>query len=348
MIGGLLADRVDRRRLLVSMQILQGALSFGLAVVAWTSHPSHVLIVGASCSRSASPTRSARPGLSAILPTLVPPRRPHRRGRAHVGADEPLARDRPGDRRAHLSSRSKPGPVFAINAVTYVFAVIGLVWARYPRYAAAPESPRAVEHRLLSGVRIARADPVIRYVLLTLFTFSFFSVTFVGIMPLVARVQPRHQVDERCRTACCTRPSGSAPRSGAFTVGIGASRNGRRSRCCGPGFIAFAIALAAFGLVRNVPGAFVGRGRARLHVLPRHHVPVDDPPEAAARRTTRTGHGAVDHGLRRHGAARASWSRARSPSRTRPRCCSSGQSGRWCSRVFSSARSLREKGAPDD
>src|SRR5271156_5560560 len=37
MIGGLLADRVDRRRLLVSMQIVQGVLSFGLAFVAWNS-----------------------------------------------------------------------------------------------------------------------------------------------------------------------------------------------------------------------------------------------------------------------------------------------------------------------
>src|SRR5258706_4409877 len=45
MAGGLLADRVDRRRLLVSLQILQGTLSFALALVAWTSHPSHVLIV---------------------------------------------------------------------------------------------------------------------------------------------------------------------------------------------------------------------------------------------------------------------------------------------------------------
>ncbi len=36
MFGGLLADRVNRRRLLVSMQVVQGVLSFGLAAVAWT------------------------------------------------------------------------------------------------------------------------------------------------------------------------------------------------------------------------------------------------------------------------------------------------------------------------
>src|SRR5258705_3541360 len=44
MTGGLLADRVDRRRLLVTLQIVHGALSVALAGVAWTSHPSTVLI----------------------------------------------------------------------------------------------------------------------------------------------------------------------------------------------------------------------------------------------------------------------------------------------------------------
>ena len=131
--------------------------------------------------------------------------------------------------------------MFAINAVTYVFAVIGLVWARYPRYAARARMLAPVEHRLLSGVRIARADPVIRYVLLTLFSFSFFSVTFVGIMPLVAK----YNLGIRRRassTACCTPPSGSARRSGALTVG---SVLAQRSKVAllRPGFVAFAIAL---------------------------------------------------------------------------------------------------------
>src|SRR5258708_1452912 len=44
MMGGVLADRVDRKRLLVSLQIAQGVLSFGLAFVAWSTHPSTVAV----------------------------------------------------------------------------------------------------------------------------------------------------------------------------------------------------------------------------------------------------------------------------------------------------------------
>ncbi len=155
---------------------------------------------------------------------------------------------------AFLYAWLKAGPVFAINAVTYVFAVIGLVWAHYPRYAAAPGSP-PVEQRLLSGIRIARADPVIRYVLLTLFTFSFFSATFVGIMPLVAKYNLGIQ-ETGVTYGLLYATFGLGAAAGALTVG---SVLAQRSKVAllRPGFVAFAIALAAFGLVRNLAAAFV-------------------------------------------------------------------------------------------
>jgi len=254
MIGGLLADRVDRRRLLVSMQILQGALSFGLAVVAWTSHPSHVLIVVIVFAIGIANALGA-PGLSAILPTLVP-REDLTGAVALTSVQMNLSRVIGPAIGALIYSRLEAGPVFAINAVTYVFAVIGLVWARYPRYAAVPGESAAprVEHRLLSGVRIARADPVIRYVLLTLFSFSFFSVTFVGIMPLVAQYNLGIK-STSVAYGLLYATFGLGAALGAFTVG---SVLAQRSKVAmlRPGFVAFAIALAAFGLVHSVPGAF--------------------------------------------------------------------------------------------
>ena len=44
--GGALADTVDRRRLLVNLQLVQGVLSLGLAAIVWTTHSSPWLIVG--------------------------------------------------------------------------------------------------------------------------------------------------------------------------------------------------------------------------------------------------------------------------------------------------------------
>jgi predicted MFS family arabinose efflux permease len=102
-------------------------------------------------------------------------------------------------------------------------------------------------------VRIARADPVIRYVLLTLLSFSFFSVTFVGIMPVIAD-NNLHLSDVAYALLYATFGIGAA--AGAFTVG---SVFAQRSKVAllRPGFVLFAVALAAFGLVRNVPAAFV-------------------------------------------------------------------------------------------
>jgi MFS family permease len=251
MIGGLLADRVDRRRLLVSMQLLQGLLSFGLAFVAWTSHPSHVLIVVLVFAIGIANALGA-PGLSAILPTLVP-REDLTGAIALTSVQMNLSRVIGPAIGALIYSRLEAGPVFAINAATYVFAVIGLVWATYPRYAGAPGVAQ-VEHQLLSGLRIARADPVIRYVLLTLFSFSFFSVTFVGIMPLIA------QYNLGIKSSSGTygllyATFGLGAALGALTVG---SMLAGRSKIAllRPGFVGFAVALAAFGLVRNVPAAF--------------------------------------------------------------------------------------------
>ncbi|HEV7523825.1 MAG TPA: MFS transporter [Acidimicrobiia bacterium] len=249
MIGGLLADRVDRRRLLVSMQVLQGALSFALAFVAWQSHPSRVLIVVIVFAIGIANALGA-PGLSAILPTLVP--REDLTGAVSLTSVQMnLSRVIGPAIGALVYSWLAAGPVFAINAATYAFAVIGLLWARYPRYAGSPEALR-VEHRLLSGVRIARADPVIRYVLLTLFSFSFFSVTFVGIMPLIAKYN-LHLSDAQYGFLYAAFGLGAA--AGALTVG---SVFAQRSKVAllRPGFIAFAVSLSAFGIVRNVPAAF--------------------------------------------------------------------------------------------
>ena len=250
MFGGLLADRVDRRRLLVSMQVLQGALSFGLAFVAWQSHPSTVVIAVLVFAIGVANALGA-PGLSAILPTLVP--REDLTGAVSLTSVQMnLSRVIGPAIGALIYTWLDAGPVFAINAATYVFAVIGLVWASYPRFAARTGAATP-KHRLLSGVRIARADPVIKYVLLTLFSFSFFSVTFVGIMPIVSKYS-LHLSDGAYGFFYATFGLGAA--AGALTVG---SVFARRSKVAllRPGFIAFAIFLAAFALVRNIAAAFV-------------------------------------------------------------------------------------------
>ena len=40
--------------------------------------------------------------------------------------------------------------------------------------------------RLLGGLAVARSDPLVRYVLVTVFSISFFCLPFIGLMPVVA------------------------------------------------------------------------------------------------------------------------------------------------------------------
>ena len=74
------------------------------------------------------------PGLSAILPTLVP-REDLPGAVALTSAQMNLSRVIGPAIGGVLYVTIGASWVFGINAVTYVFAVIALVWARYPRRA---------------------------------------------------------------------------------------------------------------------------------------------------------------------------------------------------------------------
>jgi MFS family permease len=247
--GGVLADVVDRRRFLVSAQVAQGIGSLALAgVVVAQSDPSRTLLVAIVFAIGIANAIGA-PGLSAILPTLVP--------REDLGGAVALASVQMNLSRvigpaigALVWTAFGAGWVFFINALTYAFAVAGLLWAHYARRANANIEERGWR-RLLSGVRIAKRDPLLSHILITLFTFSFFCLAFVGIMPQIAT----HNLGMNTKSlqygllyACF----GLGAALGATTVGtVLASRN--KANLLRPGFFAFAAVLTVFALLQN-PG----------------------------------------------------------------------------------------------
>jgi predicted MFS family arabinose efflux permease len=76
--------------------------------------------------------------------------------------------------------------VFVINAVTYLFAVAGVVIAEFPSRIESEPTPEAGLRRLMSGFKIAWADRLVRRILITVATFSFFSLSFIYLMPTLA------------------------------------------------------------------------------------------------------------------------------------------------------------------
>jgi MFS family permease len=250
-VGGVLADVVDRRKLLVITQLEQLVLSGVLAALAATSNPSRVAIVVCVFAIGVGNSLSA-PAIAAILPTLVP--RADLPGAVSLQSVQMnLSRVIGPAIGAVIYSRFSAAPVFALNAGTYVFAVAGVVLARYHHYA-----PGEVEEtglaRLLSGFRIAARDPLIRRILTTLVLFSLFSLTFVGLMPAIAAdnfgIRPR-SVEYGLLYACF----GLGAATGAISVG---TLLAGRSKAPIPrlGLVVFAGLLTAFALMRTDAPAY--------------------------------------------------------------------------------------------
>jgi MFS family permease len=253
MVGGLIADRVDRKRFLIVLSIEQLVFSLILAWVVRTPSPSHVLLVAMVVMVGVGSAMFG-PAYSAILPALV------------------TRRDLPGAislNSAQMNASRVIGPViggvayhyvgpawvFAGNAVTYLFVVAALMIVTLPTL------PRAAVHasrwrELTAGVSTARADRVVGRCLVTVFVFSLLALAFIGQMPVVAAhnlgIDPK-SADYGLLYACF----GTGALLGAISIGtvFARSSKARIVRVC---LLGYSIALTAFALLRAaLPAYFV-------------------------------------------------------------------------------------------
>jgi MFS family permease len=250
-VGGVLADVVDRRKLLIITQLEQLVLSIVLAALAASGDPSRVALVICVFAIGVGNSLSA-PAIAAILPTLVP--RADLPGAVSLQSVQMnLSRVIGPAIGAVIYSRTGAAPVFAINAGTYLFAVAGVILARYQPYAPGEVEERGLA-RLLSGFRLAWRTPLIRRILTTLVLFSFFSLTFVGLMPAIAAdnfgIRPRS-----IEYGLLYAAFGLGAATGAISVG---TLFAGRSKAPIPrlGLIVFAVLLTAFALLRTDAPAY--------------------------------------------------------------------------------------------
>src|SRR5438067_6498020 len=169
--GGVLADAFDRRRVIIVMQFAQLAGSLVLALLASASHPSTAAIFACVLAIGIFNALNA-PAMIACIPNLVPKR--DLQGAISLQSMQMNASRVVGPALAGVIYPGLgPAAVFAVNAGTYLFAVAGMLLADFPtRVEVAPEE-RGVR-RLVSGFRIAWGDGLVRRILVTMSTFSFF------------------------------------------------------------------------------------------------------------------------------------------------------------------------------
>ena len=182
-LGGALADRVPRRRLLLtttSVQIVLAAVLTALAAIDATEPWAVTLIVLASgCAQAVG-----FPAYQAIMPDLVPAR----------GAPRPRWRSAS----AQWNLGRVVGPAiagivigvggfewaFAINTISFLAVIVAVAPLHLPK--PSPKPGESIRTAIASGLRFVRREPGIRAVMTYLGFNSLLAAPFIALVPAVA------------------------------------------------------------------------------------------------------------------------------------------------------------------
>ena len=245
-VGGALADLVDRRRLLIVAQAEQLAATAGLALLVARGRPSEAALL-AVVALIGIGAALHQPTYSAVLPSLVGRR--HLAGAISANSTQMNVARVVGPALGGVAFAAfGAGAVFALNAATYLFVIVALLVVRIPPVERANDADVGWR-RLVGGFTVARRDGLVRRCLVTMAAFSFLCLPFIGQMPTLAE-----------------RNLGIDPSSAAygllytcFGVGaiLGAASIGTflaswsRPRLVRLGLLGFAAALGVFALLRQ-------------------------------------------------------------------------------------------------
>ncbi len=253
MVGGLLADKVDRRRFLILLSLEQLVFSLGVALVVVSPHPSHVLLVLMVLLVGCGSAMFG-PAYSAVLPGLV--------GKADLPGAISLNSAQMNASRVIgpviggvLFSLIGPAWVFVGNAATYLFVIGALLIVTLPKV---PQPPNQGSRwrQLTAGIRVAREDSVVGRCLVTVFVFSLLALAFIGQMPVVAAhnlgISLSDSPDYGILYACF----GFGALTGAISIGTVFAHTSKPMlvRVC---LVGYAVALCAFALERSPVPAYV-------------------------------------------------------------------------------------------
>jgi MFS family permease len=183
--AGALADRVDRRHLLIVVQVyaaIAAAVLTGLTIADVLNAASLLVLLFAIGCAAALTT----PAWQAIQPELVP--RDQLQAAASLsGVAVDAARAIGPPIAGLLVAAAGPEAVFAINAVSFVALIVALLaWRRPTR--PAPDRASFVE-AVRAGVRYIRQSPVARRILLRAAMFAFPASALWALLPITAHDQ---------------------------------------------------------------------------------------------------------------------------------------------------------------
>jgi MFS family permease len=262
-VGGAIADRVDRRRMLQLMTLAQMVLAAILTALSFTGQTSPgavaLVVFAAGCVAGIG-----FPAYSAMLPDLVPPR-DLLAGMSLSQAQWNLGRVIGPALAGIAIGFGSYTAAFAINAASFAAMLVALAALRlHPR-------PRPVDDdglwtRMRVGARAAWAEPGVRSSIILISVVALTASPFIALIPAVARV--RFDGDPAL-TARLVTAQGIGAVAGALLLPALADRFGRY-RMLLVSLVALPVALVLYGLAPTAGAAtlaLVGVGATYMFVF---------------------------------------------------------------------------------
>lgn len=248
-IGGAVADRVNRRVLMVTIAATQTVLSLVLAVVALSDTPNRVALVVLVFGIGVGGALNG-PAAAATLPSLV--------DKADIQGAVALNSAAMNASRVFgpilgglVGALGGPSLVFAVNGLTYLF-VIWAVATVHADFSPKGRTGTTPLQQIREGVQAAHHDRVVERALITIAVFSLCSLVFIYQMPLIA--QERLGIDGLAYTLLFASFALGAL-LGALSMGSWFA-NVERAVMTRAGLAVFAGALGAFALTTSAVVAF--------------------------------------------------------------------------------------------
>ena len=250
LLGGSLADTVDRRVLLFACQAWQMVWTFVLAIMLIDGEIRPAFLLGIVFVIGLGQGLYA-PALTSVIPAIA--------GERNLSAAIALNSMQTNGTRivgpamgGFLVTKWGYAEVFAINAASYLFVLFAIYRAIIPPGTA---TSRTWKERLLGGFTVAFRAPQVGRPLLMMCLFTFFCLPFIGQLPAIADVNLG--IDPKSTTyGWLYAMFGLGGLTGAGLIGTVFLRT-PSARIAPVTLIAFAVSLAWLTLVRSVALAFV-------------------------------------------------------------------------------------------
>ena len=252
LIGGVIADRHDRRRLLVGSQMVQAASAFALGALVWTGRIEiwHVLALSfvSGCGQA-----FGGPAYQSLIPSLVP-RKELPNAIALNSIQFNLSRVLGPMFGSPVLLLLGAAGCFFLNGLSF-FVVIGALLSLHIVHTR-QENPARIMEDLKGGLRYMRGQPALRMLTLLVFLSTFFALPLVTFLPVYARDILGGPSAPETKLSGLMAAQGLGAIAGALVV-AGLGRFQHMGRTLLSIQVGFGLLIGLFAITRSLPVSYL-------------------------------------------------------------------------------------------